>query len=266
LKLTIQRDGGIADSAIERSSGTATLDLTAQRALTLTRVLPPLPGAYPNSTLTIHLTFEYGVRAGKLGTALRNLQHYTADNGQTGPEIQVDTKGVEFTPWIRRFMAQVKRNWFVPREAMANQGHVVITFNVHKDGAITDVEVRTPSSVEAFNNAAYGALVSSNPTQPLPLEYPTEKAFFTVTFYYNEAPPDADNRVPDQPVSLPDQPASQLLNARAVDVEQRLGKPTQIDGHRWTYATRPVLRVYFDDAGVVVDIQPRAFDLSVFKK
>ena len=45
-----------------------------------------------------------------------------------------------------------------------------------------------PSNVDAFNNAAYGALVSSNPTVPLPAEYPSEQAFFTVTFFYNEDP------------------------------------------------------------------------------
>ena len=27
-----------------------------------------------------------------------------------------------------------------------------------------------------------------NPTQPLPPEYPSDKAFFTVTFFYNETP------------------------------------------------------------------------------
>ena len=32
-------------------------------------------------------------------------------------------------------------------------------------------------------------MVSSNPTIPLPPEYPAEKAFFTVTFFYNESPP-----------------------------------------------------------------------------
>jgi hypothetical protein len=26
----------------------------------------------------------------------------------------------------------------------------------------------------------------SNPTVPLPAEYPTDRAFFTVTFHYNE--------------------------------------------------------------------------------
>ncbi len=135
---------------------------------------------------------------GSLGDALRNLQRYVPreqfDNpggtgGQFGPEIQFDTKGVEFGPWIRRFIAQVKRNWFIPYAAMSNKGHVVVTFNVHKDGSITDLSVIGPSQVVPFNNAAYGALSSSNPTVPLPPEYPTEKAFFTVTFFYNETPP-----------------------------------------------------------------------------
>jgi TonB family protein len=137
------------------------------------------------------------VPGGLMGDALRNLQRsmqsQAFDNlqgggGQFGPEIQFDTKGVEFGPWIRRFIAQVKRNWIVPYAAMSMQGHVVITFNVHKDGAITDLVVVGPSSIEAFNNAAFGALSGSNPTQPLPSEYPTEKAFFTVSFFYNEAP------------------------------------------------------------------------------
>jgi TonB family protein len=109
--------------------------------------------------------------------------------GQFGPAIQFDTKGVEFGPWVRRFIAQIKRNWFVPYAAMTMHGHVVLTFNVHKDGSITDLQVLAPSDVESFNHAAYNALVSSSPTQPLPPEYPADKAFFTVTFYYNETPP-----------------------------------------------------------------------------
>lgn len=135
---------------------------------------------------------------GGLGDALRNLQRYvqresfdnpTGGGGQFGPEIQFDTKGVEFGPWVRRFIAQVKRNWLIPYAAMSLKGHVVITFNVHKDGLITDLTVVDPCPIEAFNNAAFGALSASNPTQPLPPEYPSDKAFFTVTFFYNETPP-----------------------------------------------------------------------------
>jgi len=134
---------------------------------------------------------------GMLGDALRNLSQVVRaesfDNraggdGQFGPSIQFDTKGVEFGPWIRRFIAQIKRNWFIPYAAMVLKGHVVLTFNVHKNGSITDLQIMAPSSVDAFNNSAFNALTSSNPTQALPPEYPSPQAFFTVTFYYNESP------------------------------------------------------------------------------
>ena len=135
---------------------------------------------------------------GSFGDALRNLQRYVprdqfdnpgGNGGQFGPEIQFDSKGVEFGPWLRRFIAQVKRNWFIPYSSMSNRGHVVITFNVHKDGAITDLNIIGPCPIEPFNTAAFGALSGSNPTVPLPPEYPAEKVLFTVTFFYNESPP-----------------------------------------------------------------------------
>jgi TonB family protein len=134
---------------------------------------------------------------GSLREALQNIDKYTErtqfhnpdGGGAYGPWIQFDSKGVEFGPWIRRFIAQVKRNWFVPYAAMSLKGHVVITFNVHRNGALTDLTVLGPSNVDAFNHAAFNALVLSNPTQPLPAEYPDDKAFFTVTFFYNEHPP-----------------------------------------------------------------------------
>ena len=71
---------------------------------------------------------------------------------------------------------------------MSMRGRVVLTFNVSRDGALTDVQVEQPSLVGAFNNAALNALLSSNPTQSLPVEYPDDQAFFTVTFFYNESP------------------------------------------------------------------------------
>jgi TonB family protein len=164
----------------------------SQSALSLPPPRPPAPSSGANG--------RGSAPGGGLGDALRNLQRYVQrdnfDNpqgggGQFGPEIQFDTKGVEFGPWVRRFIAQVKRNWLpmIPYSAMMYKGHVVVTFNVHKDGSLTDVSVVGPCPVDAFNTAAFGALKASNPTEPLPREYPTDAAFFTVTFFYNEAPP-----------------------------------------------------------------------------
>lgn len=59
MKFTIQRNGQLANIEIERSSGYAALDLMARRALILTGKLPPLPAAFTETSLTVHLFFEY---------------------------------------------------------------------------------------------------------------------------------------------------------------------------------------------------------------
>ena len=59
IKFTIQRSGAISDVALEKSSGYTALDLTAQRAVYMTRQLPALPPAFSNETLTVHLNFQY---------------------------------------------------------------------------------------------------------------------------------------------------------------------------------------------------------------
>ncbi len=136
---------------------------------------------------------------GKLGDALRNLQKYVQTRIVQQPEgqqpgvraaIQFDTKGVEFGPWIRRFVAQVRRNWFVPdggdvacAAASSSRSTSIAT------ARITDVTVIGPSEIDSFNTGRQSTRCSPRirPT-PLPPEYPDDKAFFTVTFYYNESP------------------------------------------------------------------------------
>ena len=135
---------------------------------------------------------------GLLGRAMRNLDRYARSqtfNNQRGrvnqqaPFIQFDSKGADFGPWIRRFVAQVYRNWFMPYAIMSMHGNVVLTFNVHRDGSITDLSILRPSRVRAFTNSAFNAIATSNPTYPLPDDYPDDTCFFTVTFYFNESPP-----------------------------------------------------------------------------
>ncbi len=159
---------------------------------------PPLPDALNGYQRAEERPQARGPSAGVLSDAIRNVQKYAQKDGfvnleggrsqDFGPHINFDSKGVEFGPWLARFVAQVRRNWFIPMAAMTMHGHVVVTFNVHKDGRITDVSVAKPSSVDAFTLSARNAILASNPTVALPPEYPDEKAFFTVTFFFNENP------------------------------------------------------------------------------
>jgi TonB family protein len=59
MKFTIRRDGTIDTAQVEKTSGFYALDNDAQRALLLTARLPPLPGAFTNPSLTVHMRFDY---------------------------------------------------------------------------------------------------------------------------------------------------------------------------------------------------------------
>jgi TonB family protein len=102
--------------------------------------------------------------------------------------VEFDTKGADFEQWLRDFTVRVRSNWYIPESVIHEKGHVVVTFAVSKDGAVTNVVVKSRSSIDSFNNSAYHAVSASNPLAPLPREYPDESAVFAVTFYFNENP------------------------------------------------------------------------------
>jgi protein TonB len=123
---------------------------------------------------------------------LHSLQRYmpqtydNPDGGQTdqGADIQFDSKGIDFGPWLRRFRLQIYRNWLIPSAAEFQAGELVIQLDIHKNGAITNLRIVRSSGHEALDVAAFNALKLSNPTLPLPAGFPDEVAPFTVTFRY----------------------------------------------------------------------------------
>jgi TonB family protein len=203
----------VNDMPFSRGNSPERMEATAPSPATATRPPEPAPespappspdsGAFtvPDSTVGQAKPAQSAAprsSTGIIADAIRNVQKYTQKetfNNMGGgglqdiaPSIQFDTKGVEFGPWLRRFIAQIRRNWFIPYAAMTMRGHVVVTFYVHKDGRITDIAILKPSDVDAFTHSGRNAIAASNPTIPLPTEYPDDKAFFTVTFYFNENP------------------------------------------------------------------------------
>ena len=124
------------------------------------------------------------------GVALNQTFHnLRGQTDQYGSDIQFDSMGVDFGSWIRRFRAKIYLNWRFPYAIWSMSGHVVLTFNVHRDGELTDLTVLEPSAIDGFTNSGFNALHDSNPAPPLPPEYPDDNVFFTVIFYFNERPP-----------------------------------------------------------------------------
>ena len=181
-----------------RADPAAQADRSTEDPLRRGPTLPDSPAATLSRPVETPRLSARGQTSGVIADAIRNVQKYAPKDSyvnlqggadqQLAPSIQFDTKGVEFGPWLRRFIAQIRRNWFIPQAAMSFRGHVAITFYVGKDGRISELKVLRPSDIDAFNNSSFNALATSNPTYPLPPEYPDDRAFFTVTFFYNENP------------------------------------------------------------------------------
>ena len=127
--------------------------------------LPDSPNAAQAQASDTPQQTQRGPSAGVIADAIRNVQKYASRrtrsaNLQGGESmdfeksIQFDSKGVEFGPWLRRFIAQIRRNWIIPMAAMSMHGHVVVTFYVGKDGRITELRVLRPSNIDGFNNSS----------------------------------------------------------------------------------------------------------------
>jgi protein TonB len=59
VRFTIQRDGRLVDISVVQSSGYQVLDWAAQRAVSVTAKLQPLPAEYQYDHLTVRLRFDY---------------------------------------------------------------------------------------------------------------------------------------------------------------------------------------------------------------
>ena len=157
--------------------------------------VPPAPAASPSQSGAGGRSPAPG---GSLGDALRNLQRYV-------PREQFENPGGTAA-------ASVPRSSSTPRASSSARGFAASSRRSSATGSFRTRRCRCgatsssrstctrtarspicnvvgPCPIEAFNNAAFGALSASNPTTPLPPEYPADKAFFTVTFFYNESPP-----------------------------------------------------------------------------
>jgi TonB family protein len=200
--LPYSRGNSIERAEAQPESAPAPGNAAGDPAPTQPQPQPP-PVQLPQSDTGLSRPTENTRPRGSLGVladAIRNVERYAQTeqfhNPQGGKDqefdsgISFDTKGVDFGWWLARFKARLRRNWLplIPQAVMTMHGRVVVTFYVHKDGRITEVTVLRPSPIDGFTVAARGAVQLSNPVDRLPEEYPDDKAFFTVTFFYNEYP------------------------------------------------------------------------------
>jgi outer membrane biosynthesis protein TonB len=97
-----------------------------------------------------------------------------------------DSRGYDITPWAKRMVYRVKKNWiFPPVSAYGLKGVVGIYVLIERDGAISRVFIRKTSNIRPFDQAAFNAIELSAPLPPLPDDFPHANLPAYLLFYYN---------------------------------------------------------------------------------
>jgi hypothetical protein len=114
-----------------------------------------------------------------------------------GVEVLSDTQNVDFNPYLRRILGDIKRNWdpLIPAEAQSplfKQGESYIRFTILPDGTIKDASMHLDGSThdEAINRSCWGAITSEGQFPPLPKDFHGPEFILRIHFLVNRSLPD----------------------------------------------------------------------------
>lgn len=114
-----------------------------------------------------------------------------------GYQILSDTQGVDFSAYIQRLLASLRRNWeaVMPESArMGDKGVVYTTFQINPNGSVQapDPNLERSSGKEPLDMAAMSAIHASNPFEPLPSQFHGPCLKLRIIFIYNIPPNQVD--------------------------------------------------------------------------
>jgi TonB family protein len=102
-------------------------------------------------------------------------------------EILSDTKGVDFRPYVKVVLREVRENWYhlIPICAERMKGKLAIEFAIKRDGHVADMRLVATSHAAQLDRSAWGSITASNPFPPLPSEFMGQYLALRFRFYYN---------------------------------------------------------------------------------
>jgi outer membrane biosynthesis protein TonB len=136
------------------------------------------------------------------GAGSRGQSSYSfANAGRSGPQkfggvdILSDTQGVDFDPYLRRLLGDIKRNWepLLPPEAgspLFKQGETYIRFTILPDGSIKSASMHLDGSTHdvAIDKSCWNAITSEGQYPPLPKNFRGSEFELRIHFLTNKQP------------------------------------------------------------------------------
>ncbi len=105
-------------------------------------------------------------------------------------ELLTPTEGVDFSTYIARVLASVKRNWYavMPESAqLGEKGKVVLQFRIMRNGVVPEPEPAMvgSSGKDPLDRAANSSIRASTPFEPLPTAFSGPYIELRFIFLYN---------------------------------------------------------------------------------
>jgi TonB family protein len=168
---------------------------TPPESLSGLRLEPRSPGRLLEDSVRGALRKGVGGGSGEFGDALPPTG--PGGSGGTGRgfvggtvQILTPTEGVDFTTYVARMLASVRRNWYavIPESArMGERGIVILDFSVQRNGNVPwgQPDMARSSGREPLDRAAMSAIRASSPFEPLPAAFSGPEVRFRFIFLYN---------------------------------------------------------------------------------
>ena len=109
-------------------------------------------------------------------------------------EVLSDTMGVDFGPYLKRVVQEVRQNWYnaIPESAQMKKGKLAIEFAITKDGKVAGMKLVSSSGDVPLDRAAWAGITGSDPFPPLPTEFGGQYLALRFVFFYNPSKEDLE--------------------------------------------------------------------------
>ncbi len=128
---------------------------------------------------------ENAVPFGEGGQPSMSYNQFTTEAGQGGAKFGNGNFGQQFGWYVDAVRNRVSGNWLVSTISpnILTAPRVYVSFDIRRDGTITDVQVTQSSGVPEVDRSALRAVLASNPLAPLPPGYSGNEV--AVQFYFD---------------------------------------------------------------------------------
>jgi TonB family protein len=115
----------------------------------------------------------------------------------SGVEILSDTRGVDFTEWLKKLKREIMASWIplIPEEVqppLNKEGWTLIRITVEPNGTVTAMHLDDSTKDRAIDKAAWGSITGVGQLPPLPKEFPGPNLELRMQFVISHNPAEVE--------------------------------------------------------------------------